>query len=97
MEGVMLTLDGGLRQSVVDLYASGLDPRGCALMPGQNGRKALNPGCETVHEHLCQATAGAMKLRLRHGRRDMAEQLRNTGLNDFGCSAAPLDEVLAGK
>ena len=29
--------------------------------------------------------------------RTAAEQLRNTGLKDFGCSPAPLDELLAGK
>ena len=93
----MLTLDPGLRQSVVEFYRSGIDPRGCALVPGQNGAMALNPGCETVRRHLCNATVAAMKLRLTHGRRDMAEQLKNSGVRDFGCAAGPLEEALAAK
>jgi hypothetical protein len=85
MEGVMLTLDPGLRQAVVDLYRQGLDPRGCALLPGQDGRPALNPGCETVHGHLCKASAAAIELREKTGRPDLAEQLRATAARDFGC------------
>jgi len=85
MEGVMLTLDPGLRQAVVELYKAGLDPRGCALLPGQDGRPALNVRCETVHGHLCRASAAAIELREKTGRRDLAEQLRATAARDFGC------------
>ncbi len=97
MEGVMLTLDASLRQNVVELYQSGVDRGGCALMPGQNGSMALNPGCPAVHGQLCAATVAAIQLRLTHGRRDMAEQLKNSGVRDFGCAAGPLEEALAAK
>ena len=85
MEGVMLTVDPGLRQAVVDLYRAGLDPHGCALLPGQDGRPALNPACDTVRAHLCAATTAAIAVREKAGRRDLAEQLRATGTTSFGC------------
>lgn len=85
MEGVMLTLDPGLRQTVVELYKAGLDPKGCALLPGQDGRPALNPGCETVHGHLCKASAAAIDLREKTGKHELAEQLRATAEKQFGC------------
>jgi hypothetical protein len=85
MEGVLLTMDPGLRQAVVDLYRTGLDPHGCALLPGQDGRPALNPSCDTVHAHLCAASAAAIELREKSGRHDLAEQLRVSAVRDFHC------------
>jgi protein O-mannosyl-transferase len=95
MEGVMLTMDAGLRQNIVQLYQSNPDGAGCALMPGQNGSMAFNPRCEAVHTQLCSATLAAMRLRLKSGRRDLAEQMKATGVNDFTCPAAPFDAALA--
>jgi tetratricopeptide (TPR) repeat protein len=97
MEGVMLTMDPGLRQSVVEAYQSGMDRQSCALMPGQNGSMALNPACEAVHTQLCAATVAAIHLRLKSGRRDLAGQLRTSGVNDFRCPADTLDAALAGR
>jgi tetratricopeptide (TPR) repeat protein len=97
MEGVMLTMDPGLRQNVVELYQAGADRGGCALMPGQNGSMALNPRCEAVHTQLCTATLAAIQLRLKTGRRDLAEQLKNSGLTDFGCPAPPLEAPFAAR
>ena len=85
MEGTMLTMDAGLRQNVVDLYRKGFDPHGCALLPGQDGRPALNPACETVHTHLCAASTAAIALREKTGRHDQAEQLRTAAKRDFHC------------
>ncbi len=97
MEGVMLTMDSGLRQNVVQLYQAAGDGAGCALMPGQNGSMALNPRCEAVHTQLCTATLAAIQLRLKTGRRDLAEQLKNSGLTDFGCPAPPLEAPFAAR
>jgi hypothetical protein len=85
MEGVMLTVDPGLRQAVVEMYRAGFDPHGCALLPGQDGRPALNPACDTVHAHLCKASAAAIDLREKSGRRDLADQLRGMAARDFAC------------
>jgi tetratricopeptide (TPR) repeat protein len=91
MEGVMLTMDAGLRQGVVEMYRHLPDQGGCALLPGQGGNPALNPNCEIVHQDLCRATAAAIRLRLQGGRRDLADQLHATGVSNFGCAAAELD------
>jgi hypothetical protein len=95
MEGVLLTMDSGLRENVVQLYQAGPDRGGCALMPGQNGSMALNPRCEAVHTQLCTATLSAIQLRLKTGRRDLAEQLKHSGLTDFACPAPPLEAPFA--
>jgi tetratricopeptide (TPR) repeat protein len=94
MEGVMLTVDPGLRQGVVEMYRHRPDQGGCALLPGQGGNAALNPACETVRQDLCRATVGAIQLRLKAGRRDLADQLHASGLRDFGCTAAQLDAAM---
>jgi hypothetical protein len=85
MEGVMLTVDPGLRQAVVDLYRTGEDPHGCALLPGQDGRPALNTGCATVRAHLCAAANLAIAVREKGNRPELAEQLRTTAVRDFHC------------
>ena len=85
MEGTMLTMDPALRQSVVDLYRNGFDPHGCALLPGQDGRPALNPACDTVHTHLCAASTAAIALREKTGRHEQAAQLRTSATRDFHC------------
>jgi hypothetical protein len=97
MEGVMMTMDAGLRENVVQMYQAASSGAGCALMPGQNGAMALNPGCEAVHTQLCAATVGAIQLRLKTGRRDLAEQLKRSGVSDFSCDAGALDAALAGR
>ena len=94
MEGVMLTMDPALRQNVVELYQSAPGQGGCALMPGQNGSMALNPGCDAVHTQLCAATVAAIQLRVKSGRHDLAEQLKTSGITAFSCPTAPLDAAL---
>ena len=87
MEGVLLTVDPGLRQAVIEMYRAGLDPHGCALLPGQDGRPALNPSCDTVHAHLCQASAAAIAVRVNANRTDLAEQIRAAAARDFRCQS----------
>ena len=92
----MLTMDAGPApkcRAAVPVWPP--TARGCALMPGQNGSMALNPRCEAVHTQLCNATLAAMRLRLKSGRRDLAGQMKVTGVNDFSCPAAPFDAVMA--
>ncbi|SPE43023.1 conserved membrane hypothetical protein [Candidatus Sulfopaludibacter sp. SbA3] len=85
MEGVFLTSDQSLRQDLLQLYRNGLDPRGCATMPGPNG-PAINPACETVHRHLCKAAAEAIQLSTGIGRTDIAASLRNGAAAQLGCT-----------
>ena len=90
MQGVMLTMNAGLRQNVVQAYQQGVEGGGCALMRGQNGSMALNPRCEVVKEALCVGTAAAMRVRAKAGLPNVVEDLRKTGIRDFGCTPAAL-------
>jgi hypothetical protein len=77
MEGFLITSDSSLREDLVSLYRSGLDTKGCAVAPGANG-PMMNPSCETVHRHICAASAG------------LAPKLKERVARDFGCSSGQL-------
>jgi hypothetical protein len=85
MEGVLFTADTPLRTELLGLYRNGLDPQGCATMPIQ-GNTALNPDCAIVHRHLCAAAAGTIQLHLDTGRKDLAETMRATAIQQFHCA-----------
>ena len=89
MEGVLFTADTPLRNELLRLYQDGLDPAGCATMPIQ-GNTALNPDCAIVHRHLCAAATGTIRLHLETGRKDLAETMRNTAMQQFHCTAESL-------
>ena len=57
-EGMFVTSDPGLRRDLLALYQSGIDAKGCAVVPGPNG-PALNPNCEMVRRDLCVGAARA--------------------------------------
>jgi len=86
MEGVFLTSDQSLRQDLLNLYRNGLDPKGCATVPGPNG-PAINPSCESVHGHLCKAAAEAIQIGLRINRMDIAGSLRQGAVAQLGCAS----------
>ena len=90
MEGVMPTTDTGLRNELLRLYQSGLDRSGCATM-AVPGNTALNPACAMVHRHMCAASAGTIRLRLETGRKDLAEIVKQTALQEFHCAAEELE------
>ena len=77
MEGFLITSDSSLREDLVSLYRSGLDTKGCAVAPGANG-PMMNPSCETVHRHICAASAG------------LAPKQKERVARDFGCSSGQL-------
>jgi len=54
-------------------------------MPGQGGSVAINPLCPAVKQHLCMATSRAITLRLKAGRQDLGDQLKEMGMRNFGC------------
>jgi len=93
MTGLLITSDLGLRQGLIRLYQSGLDPKSCAIVPGPNG-PAINPKCETIRQLLCAASVDTLKVRLQTGRRDLAESQKQVFLRDYGCPAGPLNQVI---
>ena len=79
MEGGVATGDPAMRQELVRLYQAGLDPKGCALLPGSG---ALNPQCETVRNQVCAASADLERLARespRPGISGQLSQIPNTG------------------
>ncbi len=85
--GFMVTGDQTLRDSVIDLYRSGLDRDGCATTVGPSG-PTLNPACEPVRRHLCLASRDAAQTQRARGRNDLAENLETAALESFGCPSA---------
>jgi protein O-mannosyl-transferase len=93
MEGMLVTSDMGLRQQLMDLYRSGLDTQGCAIANGPYGA-AINPKCPLVHENLCSAGLDALRIRLATGQTGPAADLKKNLLQDYGCPAGPIEQVL---
>ena len=63
-QGMFATGSQNLRTVLLKLYQSGVDEKGCAVIPGPRG-PALNPSCEMVRRDLCEAIdrTGRMDLR----------------------------------
>lgn len=93
MEGMIVTQDMGIRSDLVKLYQSGIDTKGCALRQGPDG-PAINPACPMVHAHLCSIAVDSIRVRLATGRKDIAEQLRRSFVNDYGCPADPINQAM---
>jgi len=64
VEGMVATGDHNLLTELLNLYRSGVDSHGCAVVPGRNG-PTLNPSCEIVHRDFCEATLRIHRLDLR--------------------------------
>ena len=92
MAGSMLTGDRELGQEVVSLYASGVDPEGCAIV-GSGPEAALNPQCPTVIRHSCIASAAAYQILKKVGHAERASQTRETALAVFRCPADLMDRT----
>ena len=84
MVGSIVTDDVGLGQALVGLYRSGFDEQGCAVVITAQG-PVLNPSCALVRQHFCEASAEAVGVNLRLGRRDRAERARAFAAKDVGC------------
>ena len=93
MAGLLITSDPGLREELLNVYRSGLDVEGCAIVPGPRG-PAINPHCEMIHRHICTASTETVKARLQTGRRDLAKTQRSTFVRDYDCPAGPMDALL---
>jgi tetratricopeptide (TPR) repeat protein len=84
MEGEMITSDPGLKEQMVRLYRSGLDPQGCAAVE-KDGQWMLNPSCEVVHRHLCEGSIGAEQIYTQAGRADLAANTKELAVQKLGC------------
>ena len=66
-----------------DLYRTGLDPKGCAIVQGARGQ-SINASCEPVHDELCRASADLVAIYRRYHRADLVDRTSKT-LETFGC------------
>jgi tetratricopeptide (TPR) repeat protein len=90
LEGSTLTGDPRLSHEAMTLFQGALDSASCAVKPSGEGL-ALNPQCESVKRLLCPATANAIAVRMRTGRADLAQGLRNAALQEYQCPASLFD------
>ena len=84
MQGEIITSDPGLKDHLAQLYRGGLDPQGCAAVE-KDGQVMLNPACEVVHRHLCEASATAEQIYTQAGRPDLAAGTKNLAAQKLGC------------
>lgn len=82
--GLIVTDDPGLAQALIGLYRSGFDEQGCAVVSTATGPQ-LNTSCAIVRRHFCEASAQAVEVNLRLGRRDRAERARMFAARELGC------------
>jgi len=91
-EGVLLTPDPALAQALASLYQNARGGDTCRL-----AGSAINPECPPFREQVCKRAATVLKARIEMSREDLAEQERHDLVQNYGCPAAPLDAVLAGR
>jgi len=84
IEGVFITSDKSLRQALVDLYRTALDPKSCALAQGPNG-PAINPICPIVHTHVCAASSVVVKTLEASQQTELAQTRKKMFVEQFGC------------
>jgi hypothetical protein len=97
LEGMVVTQDMEIRGELLNLYrGGGIDTKGCAIVSGPSG-PAINPNCGIIHEHLCAISADAISVRVATGRRDIAEQMKRSFINDYRCPSDPIDHAMAVK
>jgi hypothetical protein len=83
LAGEIITADPGIKEEMVRLYRSGVDPQGCAAVEPAGGWM-INPQSETVRKHLCPAAAEAMALHRQAGRENFAARTKEL-VREFGC------------
>jgi tetratricopeptide (TPR) repeat protein len=92
IEGMLMTSDFSLKSDLLDLYRKEF-PGSCAITEGPKGPD-FNPACEQFRKHFCAAAIESLKSAVEAGRWDVARQQKQTFLDNYGCPAAPLDQVL---
>jgi hypothetical protein len=87
VEGMIVSGDPDFLKRLRGLYSSGLDPKGCAIVPGASG-EVLNTSCEPAHDEICVALndlAGVYRRKLRF---NLSEYTEKKG-KELGCPSKP--------
>lgn len=93
VEGAFITTDTSLRQALVELYRTAMDPKSCALTNGPRG-PAINPACAVVHAHVCAASIYVVTTLAAKQQRELAQTRKRMFIEQFGCPKEPLVAAL---
>ena len=97
MEGMIVTQDMEIRRELVSLYQGGYRLQRLRwLCRDQTGRPSILPAHWSTITCVPSRPI-SIKVRLATGRPDIAQQLKRSFLHDYGCPAAPIEEVLSEK
>lgn len=92
VEGVIMS--GGAAPELLaklrELYGTGLDPKGCAILKNARG-EFLNNACEPAHNELCSASAELVAIYRQRLRSNMADQTKQYALQ-LGCPTEMLSD-----
>jgi hypothetical protein len=92
-EGLLMTSDLSLRSDLLNLYRASADSNSCAIVAGPSG-PAVNPACDLVRKSLCPASLETLKAAIETSQLDAARKLKQTSIQNYGCPAGPLEQVL---
>jgi hypothetical protein len=93
MAGMFLTADPGLRDTLLKLYAAGLDREGCAAVIGPSG-PLMNLSCAPVRAEFCAAAVEVIQARVHVGQVDLAHSQRDMFAEKYHCPVETLDQAL---
>jgi hypothetical protein len=84
IEGYLLMHNRNLISRLRNLYASGLDTKGCAFTEGPDGPD-LNYSCEVVHLGFCKASRELMDIYQKNLRQDAVAEIEKRATEEFRC------------
>jgi hypothetical protein len=85
LEGVLLTSDPGLKQSLVEDYANH-PGSGCEISYAE-AVPSINPSCGTVRKQACLISDDVIRIALKAGSADVVARLKNELRVKYGCRA----------
>jgi hypothetical protein len=93
MQGMLITLDLGLRSELVRLYGTSTDPANCTLVSEANGPE-IDLRCPIVLDHVCAAAPNVLAALVHMGEQQEAMKDKQTFETDYRCAPGPLNQAL---
>jgi hypothetical protein len=84
IEGFLMTHNSALLPRLRNVYAAGLDQKGCAFVQTSSGPN-LNYSCEVVHAGLCKASAELMDIYKKNQKPEVAADIERQATEQLGC------------
>jgi hypothetical protein len=93
-----LLIDGNRKDALsalTDIYRQ-IDHEGCALVT-TGGQPRLNADCAIVHNHLCSAAIGLIRIFVEAKQFDVAAQMQHTALQTYHCPSELFQTLIPNK